>query len=465
MSGTLTPPSGAELTAAVGLSAALSRRVGTMRTRNHRYHDGERSYQRVSKLLENIQTDTWHLDEWDRNMLAVGLSMRPDLVLGVAAATRFDPLTGKLTGEAKDTLRGLRKQALDAAKSKAGANTGTAVHTATERLDLGETADQIGLPAPYDRDLAAYEQLKHAMGLTYRPEHIERTVRNKRTDNCGTFDRIGACELLVERGVLAPGELLIVDVKTEGAPLLNMIHIGPQLAEYANADDMFVPEPRPETDADPLGPFAGRYEPLPPVSRTVGLMIHVRDGRAVPYLVDLTAGWKSALRAAEQRDELAASKTPLGNPGAWAVLLPVDLPVHETPTAGLDRLVADAAARGPLGFSAPAGIGSPAEYRATADLPREQIVEQSVRGDDGLVRWHPVEVDPNVRHLLAAIEQAADLPRLAALFEAATEHGIEWTGAVASAGDARRQIIECPQRELHTGSGRCACGWAVTRQP
>jgi hypothetical protein len=449
----LSPPAGALL---VGTSTG---RVGTMRTKNGRYHDGERSYQRTSNLLKNIETDTFNLDEWRGNMLAIGLSMRSDLVLGVAAAAQFDPVTGKLTQEAKSTLRGLRKQATDAAKSKAGANTGTAVHTATERLDLGETVEQIGLPAPYDADLRAYETLKRAMRLSYRPEHIERTVRNLTTDNCGSFDRLGSCELLVERGVLAPGELLVVDVKTEGDPLKNMIHIGPQLADYAFADDMFVPEPRPETPEDPHGPFAGRYEPMPVVSKTVGLMIHVRDGRAVPYLVNLAAGWKSALRAAEQRDELAASKTPLGNPGAWAVLVQIDMP---QPATGI---VADAAARGPMGFSAPAGIASPADYRASADLSREQIVEQSVRGADGLVRWEPVQVDPNVRHLLAAIEDAADLPRLAELFDAAAAHGIEWSGAVASAAEARRQVIECPQRELHHGTGRCACGWAVTRRP
>lgn len=450
------PPTGAQLAAAV-----LPARVGSMRTKNGRYHDGERSYQRVSNLLKNIETDTFNLDEWRENMLAIGLAARSDLVLGVAAAAQFDPVTGKLTKESKDTLRGLRKQAADAAKSKAGANAGTAVHTATERLDLGESVEQIGLPAPYDADLRAYETLKRVMGLRFRPDHIERSVRNTTTDNVGTYDRLGESDLLVARGVLAPGELLVVDVKTESSPLYNMMHIGPQLAEYANSEDVFVPEPRPETADDPNGPFAGRYEPMPPVSKIVGLIVHVRDGRAVPYLVNLTAGWKSARRAAEQRDELAASKTPIGNPGAWAQLVPLDMP-QPAPAAGI---VAAAVARGPMGFSAPAGIATAADYRATADIPREQIVEQSVRGADGLVRWQPVQVDPNVRHLLAAIEEAADLTRLGELYDAAAQYGIEWSGAVASAGEARRMIVECPQRELHSGTGRCACGWAVSRRP
>lgn len=465
----LAPPAGAAL---VGTSRG---RVGTMSVKNGRYCDGDRTYQRVSNLLKNIETDTWNLDEWRENMLAVGFSMRPDLVLGVAAAAQFGA-DGKLTPEAKSTLRGLRKQATDAAKSKQGANVGTAVHTATERLDLGESVEQIGLPAPYDADLRAYEQLKQVMGLRFRPEHIERTVRNTTTDNCGSYDRIGECELLVERGVLAPGEMLIVDVKTEGDPLRNMIHIGPQLAEYANADDQFVPEPQPATDADPLGPFRGRYEPMPAVSKIVGLMIHVRDGRAVPYLVNLTAGWKSALRAAEQRDELAASKTPLGNPGAWAVLVQLDMPTP-APAAGI---TAAAVARGPMGFSAPAGITTPADYRATADMPRSQIVEQSVRGADGLVRWQPIEEvrpqldqaiaeagNPLVRMLADQIDAAQDTARLGELYELAVANGVEWSGTVAYLGERRRQVVECVQRPLHAGlnGGACACGWNSSQLP
>jgi hypothetical protein len=457
MTAPLQPPAG----------AGLARRVGTMSVRNGRYFDGDRSYQRTSKLLENIETDTWHLDEWKQNMLAIGLSMRSDLVLGVAAAAQFDPLTGKLTIDAKSALRGLRRQASEAAKSRAGQVQGNALHTATERLDLGESVEQIGLPRPFDADLRAYETLKRAMGLTFRPEHIERTVRNSATASAGTFDRLGECELLVERGMLSPGELLVVDVKTEGDPLKNLIHIGPQLADYAYADDMFVPEPRPVTDDDPHGPFRGRYEPLPNVSRLVGLMIHVRDGRAVPYIVDLTAGWRSAQRAAAQRDELAASKTPLGNPGCWAQLVPIDLPPTPEGVAGVQQFVASVAARGPMGASAPAGM-TPAQYVATADTPRAElsaptavVTEEAQRGPDGLVRWVAVpDEHPLHTALVEQIDIAPDLPRLAALFELAQQHGVEWSGRVAELAERRRRIIECPQRALHSGAGRCACSWS-----
>lgn len=488
---------------------AIVGRIGSMRVRNGRYFDGEESYQRTSNALKNIETDTYQLDEWKANTLAIGLSSRSDLVLGVAAAAQYDPVTGKLTGEAKSTLRGLREQAMQAGKSKAGSNAGTAVHTATERLDMGETVEQVGLPYPYDVDLKAYETLKRAMRLSFRPEHIERTVRLKRFGIAGTFDRLGESGLLVELGILAPGELLVVDVKTENDPLLNLIHIAPQLASYANGDDMFVPEPQPATDADPNGPFRGRYEPLPNVSRVVGLVVHVRAGRAVPYLIDLTSGWAGTVAAYEQRERIKASKIKLGEEGCWAVALPIDLP----PAA---ELVADAHARGPLGYSAPAGT-THEEYRAlpvapvmgegdpyaglcpncapllvgasadrvdgtdpgtpcgtcanTQPIASRGTVEQAVRRPDGMVDWVPAGIPPGEQPLEAmlweAIMAADALDELARLYENAAATGIEWVGAIADAGTLRAAIIGCVQRDLHVpaNGGACACGWRAELVP
>lgn len=398
-------------------------RLGPMATKNKRYADGTSTYQRVSTLLKNIETDTYNLDQWRKRQVAIGMSMRSDLVLGVAAAAQFNPETGKLTDEAKHTINDLCTQAMDAAASKAGANAGSAVHTATERLDLGEPAEQIALPYPYSADLTAYATLKRAMGLAFRPEHIERTVVIDALGAAGTFDRLGTSTLLEERGILAPGELIVVDVKTEDDPTYNLIHICPQLASYANGDRMFTPAPTAEDR------YAGTYEPMPAVNKTVGLVIHIKKGHARPLLVNLESGWRSALRAAEQRDELALSKRKLGEDGAWVLHLPVDLPPAT-------ELVQTAVARGPMGFSAPEG--TPAGY-AEPDDPLGEL-----RGQ-----------------LIEAIWQAAGLGDLARLYEAATAQGVAWSGAVQMAGTARQRIIECPQRAMHDPSttAKCACGW------
>lgn len=458
-------------------------RIGTLRVRNGRYFDGVTSYQRTSNALKEIETDTYHLDEWRANMLAVGLSMRPDLVLGVASAAQYDPETGKLTREAKSTLRGLRYQAEQAAKSKAGANQGTAIHTATERLDLGETVEGIGLPAPFDRDLRAYAALKDAMGLTYQPDHIERTVRIEGFGVAGTYDRLGRSAYLEQRGILAPGELIVVDVKTESSPLMNLIHIAPQLAFYAHGEDVFVPEPRPTSDADPHGEYAGRWERMPQVSIVAALVIHVRDGRATPYLVDLTAGWDGVQAAVRQRDRIKAAKTELGKEGSWAILLPIDLP--EPAPAAPQGIVEAAAARGPLGYSAPAGM-TPQQYAATAHLPRAEaaaaiaaepssyVVEAAaahgfelpsgaelVGGHGPMPAAAPADERPLETMLIEAIHTAPTREVLAALYDKAVEHGVPWAGPVKDAADLRFAIVECPQRQLHTPlhGGACACGW------
>ena len=416
-----------------------------MKTKGGRYSDGTSSYQRVSNLLKNIETDTYNLELWKQRQVAIGMSQRPDLVLGVAAAAQFDPATGKLTKDAKDAINDLCKQAMNEAKSRAGQNRGNAVHTATERLDLGESVEQIALPYPFNADLAAYETLKRVMGLSFRPEHIERTVVIDAVQAAGTFDRLGTSIWLEQQGILAPDELIVIDVKTEDDPLLNMIHICPQLACYANADRMFIPAPTAEDV------FAGTYEPMPEVSRIVGLVIHVRNGRAIPYLVNLTDGWRAARRAAEQRDDLKQSKLAVSEEGAWAVALP-NLPL---PAAA--DLVATAHERGPMGFSAPPGTpagGAPAEH-AVGDQVTVAGVTFTKHGEQG---------DPlgELRgQLIEAIWQTTDLGGLAALYEQATTMGVHWNGAVQMAGTGRQRVIECVQRAMHdpATTSKCACGW------
>lgn len=433
-------------------------RVGTMKIKNKRYFDGEIDYQRTSTMLENLKTwaDTWNLQRWLERQVAIGMSMRPDLVLGVAAATQVDPATGKLLDDAKKAINGLCKQATDAAASRAGSNTGTAVHTATERLDLGETIEQINLPYPYSADLQAYETLKRVMGLELPRKMIERSVRNATTNTVGTIDRAGFCTFLREAGLLEPNEMIIVDVKTEQDPLLNMIHIAPQLANYAYAENMWVPEPTAENE------YAGRYEPWPyPVSKRFALAIHIRAGRATPYLINIEQGWEAALGAAAQRDRSKRSKIKLGEPGCWAAAVPIELPPAT-------EIVADAHARGPLGFSAPAGT-TRAEYVA----PQTVVVEQAERRPDGSVTWNVVSNEipdgpqPLEAMLWEAIVSAPDLDSLSHLFERATATGVAWEGPIAEAGIKRATIVKCAQRSMHNPAttAKCACGWTRELAP
>jgi hypothetical protein len=426
--------------------SALTKRVGAMALVNRRYRDNERTWQRTSTLLKNIETaaDSFGLDSWKQRQVALGMAARADLVVGVAAAAQYDAETGKLTDEAKNQINGLCKQAMDAAASRKGSNTGTAVHTATERLDLGETVEQIALPAPYGADLLAYRTLRDAMRITYNSRHIERSVRNSELGTVGTFDRVGWSGLLEELGFLAPGEQLVIDVKTEENPLLNLMKIAAQMADYAYADGMWVPEP---TEADP---YAGHYEPMPKVSRTIGLIIHVRGARARPILVDLTKGIATARRAAEQRDASREAKLNIGEPGAWA--FPVDVPL---PPAA--EVVQSAVAQGPNGYATPApgpqyALGDQVTVGGITFTKHAEFPEAAQVAD---------EIDGLRGQLIEAIAQADSLTILAGLYESAQQHGIRWDGRVATAGTARGGIIECPQRAMHdpATTAKCACGW------
>lgn len=473
-------------------SGSLTKRVGTMRIENHRYRDNERTWQRTSTMLKQLQTsaDSFGLDAWKQRQVALGMAQRPDLVLGVAAAAQFGD-DGKLTDDAKSTINGLCKQAMDAAKSKAGSNSGSAVHTATERLDLGESISEIGLPAPYSGDLLAYENLKIGMRLSFNARHIERSVRNTELDTVGTYDRLGWSGLLEELGYLAPGEQLVVDVKTEERPELNLMKITAQMADYAYADGQWVPEPTIDN------PYAGHYEPMPNVSKAIGLIIHLRGARAVPILVDLTKGIEACRAAAAQRDRSREAKLSLGEPGAWAFPLNVPLPPAATVTQS-------AVAQGPNGYAAPrpepAYVPTGHECNNCAPLlgrasstrvdgtefgtlcttcggvdERSAAGSRYAVGDTVTVAGIPFtkhsefpeaaqvasEVETLRGQLIEAIGQAADLTALASLYEIAQASGVRWDGKVAIAGTARQRIVQCKQRAMHdpATTGKCACGW------
>lgn len=428
-------------------SGSLTKRVGTMRIENHRYRDNERTWQRTSTMLKQLQTsaDSFGLDAWKQRQVALGMAQRPDLVLGVAAAAQFGD-DGKLTDDAKSTINGLCKQAMDAAKSKAGSNSGSAVHTATERLDLGESISEIGLPAPYSGDLLAYENLKIGMRLSFNARHIERSVRNTELDTVGTYDRVGWSGLLEELGYLAPGEQLVVDVKTEERPELNLMKITAQMADYAYADGQWVPEPTIDN------PYAGHYEPMPNVSKAIGLIIHLRGARAVPILVDLTKGIEACRAAAAQRDRSREAKLALGEPGAWAFPLNVPLPPAATVTQS-------AVAQGPNGYAAPRP--EPAVEHAVGDTVTVGGIPFTKHSEFPEAAQVASEVETLRGQLVEAIGQAADLTALASLYEIAQASGVRWDGAVAIAGTARQRIVQCKQRAMHdpATTGKCACGW------
>lgn len=466
------------------------------------YFDGERYYMPCSNLLKYNDTtaETYHLDRWKERIVLAGAAARPDIVMAAAAIG-----VAPWSDDGKKELNALAKAAGAVGKGTDGARTGTAMHTATERLDRGTPLSEIRLPYPYDADLRAYEALRRLNG--YRNILVERTVRtivppgNEATE-AGTFDRID--------DIPGYGPML-TDVKTEGDPLLNLLKIAAQLAFYARGEAMWR--------VDKTLPLGGEWIEMPKVRTDLGLIYHVRNGRAVPIMVNLDEGWDAVLAAKRHKLRVNAAKAKMGEPGSWAFPFPHVLPpaadlaaaaaapeiqraygVGDSVVVGGLQFVKHAEIPDPFALMPPAtpeclncdplvsgasttrvdgsesgsvcrdcGLVTmiPAGRLSAAVPPATQV---ATRRPDGLVEWVPEAPTPGVtggeflrlvHGLLENIAKAETRERLAELFELAGKHGVPWGGDVERAGVARLRVIECPQRALHTGGGACACGWTA----
>lgn len=447
-------------------------------------HEG-REWRRVSTLIKKVDTNTSALDAWKKRQVLLGAARRDDIILGVKALGAPDPVLG-WNEPTKKKLNAWAEDCMTAAGSSAGATEGTAMHDLTERVDRGEPIDQVtaGLPGPAAASLRAYAKLRELNG--WRSVEIERTVVCDELNVAGSFDRIdlipglagmlgnGTCQH-DHGGDHGPGGTMselpvIVDVKTEKDPLLNGLHIGPQLAIYSRVKRMWIPA---NTDiGNGVTVMSPQYVDAPCVRQDVAIVVHVRDGKAIPYFVDLTAGWEAAQAAARQlQREKDAKKWFAPVPGIVEpkpaeVLTEVavagqyaspDRPASTAlATAMLDASKMTATALGPAPMPNHQ-IGS--VQQLPPDIPShvgswDEAVQVAERGADGLVRWHAA----GVQGLLNDIDRARDVAELGRLWEIAQREGIPWEGPVAAAGEARRRIIECPQRALHT-SGKCSCGW------
>lgn len=456
----------------------------------YRDHTGA-EWRRVSTLVKKVETDTRALDKWKLRQVLVGAARRDDLIVAVKAMGAPDPATG-WTKEQKKTQDELAEKAMEAAKSTDGAITGTAVHTMTERIDRGEPVEQVvaGLPETVARTLRAYAFMRQANG--WRSVEIERTVVCDEVEVAGTFDRIdevaGLTALLgpwvCQHGHTHEEESqVIADVKTELAPWLNGLHIGPQLAIYSRALRMWVPtggrvplywpdsgKPRLGDDGAQLTAAAGEYVPTPCVRQDVGIVVHLLDGDATPYFVNLTEGWDAAIAAYKQqlREQRAGRK--LGAAGAWFVPVPN---VKRAPGPSAAEMATAAAqqadARGGQRCLVCQESVSPGQLNCRKGHPVGRPGEQvATKRADGLVDWQPAPapaagvLDDVDKQAVEAIWAAPDLAHLAKTFEIYTQQlARPWSGRVAEAGEARRRQIECPQRQLHSGGGKCACGWVA----
>lgn len=222
-------------------------------------------YVRASTLGKAL-TDDNGLTAWKVRQAVLGLGRRPDLF---ARAAMVDP-------DDKGGLAEIAQEASVAAESSRGANMGTAIHAATELLDLGRP---LGMVPEVVRDQAAAYQ-----ALTRRLEvlAIERFVVNDDLRSAGTFDRVYR---------LPDGRAVIGDLKTgrKGAAEYASIEWAVQLAVYAGGAL--------------YDPSTGARAPLDDVDRDTALIVHVPADGSEPalYVLDIRAGLVAAQLASRVR--------------------------------------------------------------------------------------------------------------------------------------------------------------------
>jgi len=416
-------------------SATEPRQSGAMPTSGnwgwYRDHEGV-DRRRVSKLIKKVEGDTYNLDLWKLRQVAEGLAQRDDLVLAIKAMGR-PPAEGWSKDE-KKLINGIAETAMEVAKTGKGdgAKIGTAIHTLTERVDRGEDVEAVaaGLPAEAAQTIRAYEALRRLNG--WRTVEIERTVVLDELEVAGTFDRIevvpglaallgsGACQYgdeCPDVGLPGHGDTVIADVKTEEQPWLNGLHIGPQLAIYSRARKMFIPtggyhavlgangKIKQNNNGDDVMAPNGRYDRMPCVRQDVGIVVHLRNGAARPYFINLIEGWEAAVAAYEQTNREARAKRRLGAAGCWFAVVPNTVEPKPLQTFIETAVAADLAnpyrpgpglaAMGPVPerFAAPAPVApQPAvpEYKV-GDIVTVGGVEFIKHGEGGLLPPEPAE--------------------------------------------------------------------------
>lgn len=210
------------------------------------------AYTRATTIADTID-DRYNLELWKCRQTALGLADREDLLLGVAAH-RDD----------KKQLNKLVASAIEAAKSSAGATTGTALHALSELVDAGRELPV--LPDTALADLAAYREATAALSV----QAVEQFVVLDDVRVAGTADRI----------VEHQGRRYIADLKTGRSVSYAMGSIAQQLAIYAHGEAYDV--------------ATGQRSPLD-VDQEWAIVVHLPagTGECVLHWVNIAHGWEA----------------------------------------------------------------------------------------------------------------------------------------------------------------------------
>lgn len=227
-------------------------------------------YTRATTLAGAID-DKSGLMLWKQRLTALGLVDRRDLLTAIAATDPGD----------KKALNRLVEEAAEHAGATAAATIGTALHTFTERIDLG--LDVGPVPAGLEADLHAYRAFTAA--AAWHVEAVEVFLVNHAYTVAGTADRI----------VRIDGRNYIADVKSSQS--VDFVQSwAAQTAIYANS----LPWDYGKGCTVPWGVDGQPEAP----SKDRALIIHMPagQGRCSAYWIDIKAGWDAVRLAVRVRE-------------------------------------------------------------------------------------------------------------------------------------------------------------------
>lgn len=221
---------------------------------------GKIAYTRATTFIDCIG-DKFNLQQWEKRMVAIGLSQRADLLLSVTAHL-----------DDKAELNRICDAAKEAAAASSSATTGTALHALAELVDRGQLLPVV--PDSAKADIEAYQAATTDLSAV----HIEQFMVQDPLKIGGTPDRV----------VKYDGKTYIADIKTGGISY-DPGKIAAQLAIYARSQvyDIATGE-RSRHNAD--------------LDR--GIVIHLPAGEAKCdlWFIDLQRGWQDVLLARNIRE-------------------------------------------------------------------------------------------------------------------------------------------------------------------
>jgi hypothetical protein len=222
------------------------------------------AYTRATTIANSLD-DPSALTAWKMRMAAIGLSVRSDLLLAINAAQ-----------DDKMAINKYIEDAMEVAGASRAATIGTAIHSFTERMDLGQDLGPV--PSEWVPTLRAYEQKTKQLNNL----HIEQFTVLDKFKIAGTPDRV----------VELNGEKYIADIKTGRIDHPN--NIAMQLAIYANG-----------LPYDPATATRGKWGDI---NKDKAIIIHLPAGTGLCELVwiDIAEGWRGvqfAMKVREWRDK------------------------------------------------------------------------------------------------------------------------------------------------------------------